>query len=506
MEAQSDSPSPIQSESSDTRPQREFRNAGVAAGCPKCGYEFGKYFDDDKSLALDGKSHFICFNCNTPFRKSLTRGEQIAIVVAGILSIIVAATVYWSAGPILLAVPLSLFGAGITSFGVFRLLRPLVPASVVELISSDERAPEALVAERTNPAQAVATVVTTQPPRLKEWIDRQAAADRPLARFFQRGIGSFFAIVGGVMVFVAGAFFMRNFNQSPARPGASGDFDFGGMIVVSLLFVLIGGIGMWLSSVGRGLNSLAAPAWKALVRSNRPPVLLLRSFDDDRHRLWTGNAIERKLDPWRLSRTLEDTIADVFKDVAVTVTAGRPGEKLSPSGAARARLGSEEWRNWVQDFLAWSQRVIMVMGNANQHPALAWEIDNILAYCAPEKLILVPPPNDDEEEVKARWLGYKQRLQGRIPDYRPDVVMMRFTGSWNVLVTTIDGFRNLSPEDKHQAVVSVLSAYRDWKRPVSPLPGVKLSTEVITVAPGANVVAPTPDWSLKRRTHRRPGL
>jgi hypothetical protein len=456
-------------------------DASIADRCPACGHANATRVVAAASAAVDGREYFQCRHCQSAFRKSQSRAEQRRTVAVGGFEICVACGLYWWFGWIWFPAILGLLGVFVVWLGIDELSKPLQGGTVIELHPAEERRPDFAAPKVIDGvASDVPEDFSPPPAKLKEWLEAQAARDRPVVRILQRFVGTIFAFVGGCMLLCAGGFSMQGFNPGGRpRPNPFGDLSVLQMGLLLLGVLAVGLIGMWISSVGKGLKGLSSPAWKLLLKSRRPPILLLRSFDDDRHRLWTGGVMERKFNPGHLSQTLEDAFAEVFSQVGEPVTLSRPGERLPPSGAARARLSNSEWQTWVHEFLGWSQRVVMVMGNVDRHPALAWELQTIFADCRPEKLLIVLPPNVEEAEMEARWRSYSQFLNGRIPEYRPDAVLLRYTTSWNVLVTTTQRYRSLSSEEKRAVFVSVLSAHRDWQRPDDKIKGLQTSTELI---------------------------
>jgi hypothetical protein len=138
-----------------------------------------------------------------------------------------------------------------------------------------------------------------------------------------------------------------------------------------------------------------------LERDQRPPVLYLRSFQDD------GSYSENKLlelaariSPLSsLSRrhTYEEQMAETAKCVGPVVAIGRPGEQLPELGAARLYLGDSQWKAKVRELMEKSRLVIIRMGAS---PGLQWEIATAAEVVARDNLVFyLEPPGTLSNEL-----------------------------------------------------------------------------------------------------------
>jgi len=119
----------------------------------------------------------------------------------------------------------------------------------------------------------------------------------------------------------------------------------------------------------------------------RKPVLFIRSFSDDDVKLSRKLGLGRMLAPDTL--TLEEFLVDRSWSVGPVLAIGKPGEELSPVGAAREYLSADSWRERIQDLLRESQLFVSVLGTTR---GLMWEYEAIARFRAASKLLVVFPP------------------------------------------------------------------------------------------------------------------
>ncbi|WP_141106661.1 hypothetical protein [Hymenobacter gelipurpurascens] len=133
----------------------------------------------------------------------------------------------------------------------------------------------------------------------------------------------------------------------------------------------------------------------------RPPILLIRSFQDDALKLERGKGF--KLTQW-LSPipTLEETLCRRLSLSGPVIAIGNPKEKLPPLGAARDYYDDSSWMDQIDALLTESKYVVAILGNTN---SLELEFKKIKNYNLLNKLILVFPPKDITS-IHARWSAF----------------------------------------------------------------------------------------------------
>ena len=136
----------------------------------------------------------------------------------------------------------------------------------------------------------------------------------------------------------------------------------------------------------------------------RPPVLLLRSFDDDMMIVKESRG-SRSTDLHRKGMTFERVVEDHLSPFGPFVAIGRPEEPLSPLGAARDYVPDSDWQDEVQQRIQAAAIVVLMIGTSQ---GLAWELARLRDLGQLHKLILLFPPVDD---VVNRWATLVARDQ-----------------------------------------------------------------------------------------------
>lgn len=197
------------------------------------------------------------------------------------------------------------------------------------------------------------------------------------------------------------------------------------------LFLLVAGP----ATIRRG-SKLAAPRAKDLLRrDHRAPVLLLRSFGDDElvvtGKGGYGNSMTEAV------VTLEEAITAPLSEIGPVIAIGRPGEAISPLGAAREYISNDAWQNTVKQFIGEARLIVMVMGSLSANAGLAWELSCVRKYGVLRKLLLVIPPGEDTTAAR-RWKQYRAFFKGRLPPYAGGELFVTFDSKNNARVITTD--------------------------------------------------------------------
>ena len=130
---------------------------------------------------------------------------------------------------------------------------------------------------------------------------------------------------------------------------------------------------------------------------DRPPVLYLRSFDDDRQ----GSRIKGSLSE-------EEHLGKVLSQIGPFVAVGRPGELLPEAGASRVYVGEADWQTTVEDFL---QRARLVIIRTGRTGGLEWEIERSVRLLDPTRLVLLV---DNTRELRGVLAGIR-RVHPQVP-------------------------------------------------------------------------------------------
>jgi hypothetical protein len=133
----------------------------------------------------------------------------------------------------------------------------------------------------------------------------------------------------------------------------------------------------------------ARSAEEALARDPRAPVLYLRSFDADTQLVVTGHSRVARAAGWlsyATSVSPEQELAFLLEGVGPVIAIGKPGERLPELGAARRYVANDQWREVVHRMMRDAALVVIRAGETEN---LWWEIEQALAVCRPNRVILV---------------------------------------------------------------------------------------------------------------------
>lgn len=154
----------------------------------------------------------------------------------------------------------------------------------------------------------------------------------------------------------------------------------------SVLIMLFAVGALWLYR--RSLQHEARSAAQAMAEDPRPPVLYLRSFQDDGRMLVTdqGGAAAEKLLGALTPTSAEEELAGTLERVGPVVAIGKPGEPLPELGAARLYVGHDVWQAEVNALMRQAALVVVRVGTS---PGVLWEINQALEHLPRERLVLV---------------------------------------------------------------------------------------------------------------------
>lgn len=147
-----------------------------------------------------------------------------------------------------------------------------------------------------------------------------------------------------------------------------------------------------------------ASADEATRSDKRPPVLLLRSFQDDllqiEHPFFSTKIFKK--------RVFEEILTGQLWCEGPVIAIGRPGEPLPPKGAARSYFSDETWQVEAENMALESQAIVMIIGITE---GLGWEIQRINKLNILRKLFLVFPPISRPKR-QSRWDGFCSHITG----------------------------------------------------------------------------------------------
>lgn len=165
---------------------------------------------------------------------------------------------------------------------------------------------------------------------------------------------------------------------------------------VSLLFCLVIILREWLFSSARDfhdrlLRLRRRSASRDIASRGRPPILFLRSFQDDYLSLsaaqrmfdfvFGGNTPRR-----RLEEVVTETLSMLGPVVAMD-DPGKPGQFLQ--GASRDDALASDWRSRVSEYIDSAQLIVVIPGAT---AGIEWEMEEIVRRGALSKMLVVLPP------------------------------------------------------------------------------------------------------------------
>jgi hypothetical protein len=171
-----------------------------------------------------------------------------------------------------------------------------------------------------------------------------------------------------------------------------------------------------------------------LAQDNRPPVLYLRSFNDEEqdHRVRSflqgtvdgDRGIAQSTPAWGVRE--QDALAPILSEVGPYIAIGKPGEPLPELGAARAYVSDEAWQSQIMQWLSRARLVIVRAGATN---GLQWEIAQIVRYLRPIQLLILLPSRIEDYQSFRSWANGvfpialpespTERLMTFDPNWRP---------------------------------------------------------------------------------------
>jgi hypothetical protein len=165
--------------------------------------------------------------------------------------------------------------------------------------------------------------------------------------------------------------------------------------------------GLALLVVGAALARTARARWRAdanrlRLSDPRPPVLYLRSFDDDNIPLPSNFSARHpftELVSLRGSTPFEEIVAWELSRYGPVIAVGRQHQSLASLGAAREHLDDRTWRTSVTERMTNAALIVVTIGAT---PGLAWELDTLASSNHLSRTIFVFPPLP-ADELRQRW-------------------------------------------------------------------------------------------------------
>jgi hypothetical protein len=179
--------------------------------------------------------------------------------------------------------------------------------------------------------------------------------------------------------------------------------------------------------LGKHRGALSAEA--AIADDPRPPVVYLRSFQDDPVAA-QGSEYSGGGALWSFVGSIateEEQFAAVMKEFGPFIAIGKPGEELPKLGAARMYVEDSEWKDTVLDLMSRAKLVVLRAGKTE---GLWWEVATASKIVRPEGLLFLLPY--DAKQYETFRVKAEKYLPCRLPDYPGGKI--RSAGSiWGIL-------------------------------------------------------------------------
>src|SRR5262245_8246672 len=184
----------------------------------------------------------------------------------------------------------------------------------------------------------------------------------------------------------------------------------------------------WL--IRRGKKHAAALADAVLVEDTRPPILYLRSFNDEEDDSRLGRFlrpgdrdIAHSTPAWGPRE--QDALAPIMAEIGPYVAIGKPHEPLPELGAARAYVPDDEWQNKIREWLS-RARLVIVREGATQ--GLRWEVAQLVSHAKPTQVLIILPHKPEHYDSFRRWAN--DVLPSPLPQSGPADRLVIFDQAW----------------------------------------------------------------------------
>lgn len=160
----------------------------------------------------------------------------------------------------------------------------------------------------------------------------------------------------------------------------------------------------------------ASYIWNPSQQSDpRPPILFLRSFEDDQLRFkrpgW--DLVGHWFDLWSFRRNADEAMIDEIAQYGPVVALGMPGETRIPFGALRYYSKHEDWQRIVTDTAKRAQAIVIGAGST---PGVMWEYELLAREQLLDRtLLLFPPAAADSGAGISALAAFAEATQSELP-------------------------------------------------------------------------------------------
>ncbi|MGH3569332.1 MAG: hypothetical protein ACRDRH_25575 [Pseudonocardia sp.] len=238
---------------------------------------------------------------------------------------------------------------------------------------------------------------------LVRWLRRRTGTGYSVTRL-RRSISVMVLVVIAVGVAVLGLVLLLTgalaANRSPGDQELRDGTEALDLTIMSYVGLMVLGLSVVLYRLARRIST-SRPSC-AVLADQRPPVLYLRSFADDRLNLrvapFARPSLLERLSA-RRKQGFEEIIAEELQQYGPLSAVGEPGRRLAPIGFAREYLTDVDWQSRVQQRMSQSTAIVVTVGRSR---GLEWEIQELIRTSSWRKVIFVFPPVG-ATEILNRW-------------------------------------------------------------------------------------------------------
>lgn len=315
--------------------------------------------------------------------------------------------------------------------------------------------------------------------------NRPAPARHPVAGWFVWAMGLVACVILLIAVVALTTGPIRYWAEELAPPATGSLSD--NVITAAICGGMIAGVGATVLVLTRIVRSigLRLRTWRAeqtLARDPRPPVLYLRSFQDD----------ERMLSA---SESFEQSLTSVLSDIGPVIAVGRPGERLPPQGGARLYVNDESWKTTVCDLMSRSALTILRAGTSG---GVLWELTRVVELVPPTRLVIAVPPMArarDAETWKRFCVLASEVMPHPLPARLDGATFVTFDSDWNPAVVPLP--KKFNPLSARAGVRSLLRPFCERngftlrRRSLSDIPVELLLVFALTAQAGSLALMPS---------------
>jgi hypothetical protein len=172
-----------------------------------------------------------------------------------------------------------------------------------------------------------------------------------------------------------------------------------------IIFQIVPGVLVFVALISRynWRRSIAVTARDEIERDQRPPVLFLRSFTEDR-------SMGKRVKDGMAYVSQEELIVFPLKSLGPVIGLGRPGDELPLLGIARDYVSDDQWHQTVHEYINKAGHVFIL---TNTTEGLSWEICSVIRNQDPAQVYVLV------RRGKRKYHDFCEKFKGTFPKPLP---------------------------------------------------------------------------------------